>query len=218
MKVLAASAPQLLMNQAPISVILLAFIVPFFDILPNFCTSSHHFTFPFPSLLTPSSATIPTRVILAFLLSGLIAAAINYSQFMIIGRTSPLTFNIVGMAKISFILVLSYFFEDAKFSFIEVGGILLALSGTWIYGQYPDAKKVELVVEEQKRGETLGEDDEEVDEEEAEQEALMGRRSADDVEMQMQEKRKDSVLGAQVQVRECENSFSIAGSDEDGER
>jgi len=139
---------------------------------------------------------------------------------MIIGRTSPLTFNIVGMAKISFILVLSYFFEDAKFSFIEVGGILLALSGTWIYGQYPDAKKVELVVEEQKRGPGLVEDGEglDTDEEEAEQEALMGRRSADDLEMQMQEKRKDSVLGAQVQVRECENSFSSAGSDEGEER
>jgi len=65
---------------------------------------------------------------------------INYSQFMIIGRTSPLTFNIVGMAKITFVLVLSYFFEDASFSLIEVGGILLALSGTWLYGQYPDAK------------------------------------------------------------------------------
>jgi len=71
---------------------------------------------------------------------------INYSQFMIIGRTSPLTFNIVGMAKITFVLVLSYFFEDASFSFIEVGGILLALSGTWLYGQYPDAKAVPSVV------------------------------------------------------------------------
>jgi len=136
---------------------------------------------------------------------------------MIIGRTSPLTFNIVGMAKISFILVLSYFFEDAKFSFIEVGGILLALSGTWIYGQYPDAKKVELVVDsksdaDQKRDASSAE----YDEEEVEQEALMGRRSAEDVEMQMQEKRKDSAMA--VQVRECENSFSSAGSDEDGER
>ena len=136
---------------------------------------------------------------------------------MIIGRTSPLTFNIVGMAKISFILVLSYFFEDAKFSFIEVGGILLALSGTWIYGQYPDVKKSELVVdskseEEQKWHASSAE----YDEEEFEQEAFMGRKSMEDVDMQMQEKRKNSVMA--VRVRECENSFSSAGSDEDGER
>jgi len=65
---------------------------------------------------------------------------------MIIGRTSPLTFNIVGMAKITFVLVLSYFFEDASFSFIEVGGILLALSGTWLYGQHPDAKLMPVMV------------------------------------------------------------------------
>jgi hypothetical protein len=137
---------------------------------------------------------------------------------MIIGRTSPLTFNIVGMAKITFILVLSYFLEDAKFSLIEVGGILLALSGTWIYGQYPDAKKVELLVEERKSGTGDGEEDGDVDEEEAEQEALMGRKSEEDVEMQMQEKRKDSATESQVQVRECENSFSSAGSEEDAER
>jgi len=61
---------------------------------------------------------------------------------MIIGRTSPLTFNIVGMAKIIFILVLSYLFEDGAFSLIEIAGILLALAGTWLYGQYPDAKVV----------------------------------------------------------------------------
>jgi len=217
MQVLAASAPQLLMNQAPISVILLAFVAPFFDVLPNFCTSLQWLTSR--PQLTPSPATIPTRVILAFLLSGLVAAAINYSQFMIIGRTSPLTFNIVGMAKISFILVLSYFFEDAKFSFIEVGGILLALSGTWIYGQYPDVKKSELVVdskseEEQKWHASSAE----YDEEEVEQEAFMGRKSMEDVDMQMQEKRKNSVMAVQVRECECENSFSSAGSDEDGKR
>lgn len=43
MKVLNVSAPQLLMNQAPISVVLLAFVMPFIDTFPNFgesCISS----------------------------------------------------------------------------------------------------------------------------------------------------------------------------------
>jgi hypothetical protein len=85
------------------------------------------------------AALIPHKVIAAFLFSGLVAASINYSQFMIIGRTSPLTFNIVGMFKIVLVIVLSYFYEaESSFSLIEIAGILLALSGTWIYGSYPD--------------------------------------------------------------------------------
>jgi solute carrier family 35 protein E3 len=36
MQVLDASAPQLLMNQAPISVFMLVFVMPFFDTVPDF--------------------------------------------------------------------------------------------------------------------------------------------------------------------------------------
>jgi solute carrier family 35 protein E3 len=51
------SSPQLLLNQAPISVLLLAVLVPFFDTMPNF-------------------EKIPRDTMIALFLSGLAAAAL----------------------------------------------------------------------------------------------------------------------------------------------
>lgn len=77
MKDFAVSSPQLLLNQAPIAVFLLAFLVPFFDTAPNF-------------------SIIPNDTLIALFLSGLAAAALNLSQFLIIGRMSALTFNVAS--------------------------------------------------------------------------------------------------------------------------
>jgi solute carrier family 35 protein E3 len=55
MKDFAVSSPQLLLNQAPISVLLLAFMVPFFDTIPD-------------------AAKIPQETRIALFLSGLAAA------------------------------------------------------------------------------------------------------------------------------------------------
>lgn len=71
------SSPQLLLNQAPISVFLLAFLVPFFDTIPDV-------------------KSIPHDTLIALLCSGLAAAALNLSQFLIIGRMSALTFNVAS--------------------------------------------------------------------------------------------------------------------------
>lgn len=57
MKDFAVSSPQLLLNQAPISVLLLAFLVPFFDTIPDV-------------------KEIPNDTLLALFLSGLAAAAL----------------------------------------------------------------------------------------------------------------------------------------------
>ena len=92
------SSPQLLLNQAPISVLLLAFMAPFFDTVPTV-------------------STIPKDTLIALFLSGLAAALLvsilsltflsllflsqltltqNLSQFLIIGRMSALTFNVAS--------------------------------------------------------------------------------------------------------------------------
>lgn len=57
MKDFAVSSPQLLLNQAPISVLLLAFMVPFFDTVPDV-------------------QKIPRDTIVALFLSGLAAASL----------------------------------------------------------------------------------------------------------------------------------------------
>jgi solute carrier family 35 protein E3 len=68
----AVTSPQLLMNQAPISVFLLAFFVPAFDTVIDL-------------------RTVPSYTLATLLFSGLVASLLNLSQFLIIGRTSPLT-------------------------------------------------------------------------------------------------------------------------------
>jgi solute carrier family 35 protein E3 len=57
MKDFSVSSPQLLLNQAPISVLLLAFLVPFFDTVPDL-------------------KSIPRDTLVALFLSGLAAAAL----------------------------------------------------------------------------------------------------------------------------------------------
>jgi solute carrier family 35, member E3 len=62
MKDFSVSRPQLLLNQAPISVLLLAFLVPFFDTKPDV-------------------QTIPSDTLIALFLSGLAAASLVFHQF-----------------------------------------------------------------------------------------------------------------------------------------
>jgi solute carrier family 35 protein E3 len=68
------SSAQLLFNQAPLSAIMLLFAVPFCDTLPDL-------------------QQVPSVAWYALLLSGFGALVVNLSQFLIIGATSPVTFN-----------------------------------------------------------------------------------------------------------------------------
>jgi solute carrier family 35 protein E3 len=98
------SSPQLLLNQATISVGLLVFIAPFSD-----------------TILAVNLRFIQPQTWLALVLSGLCAAVLNLSQFLIIGRTSALTVSLpaqrgeqsnsnsstlLGISKLSLLLCL----------------------------------------------------------------------------------------------------------------
>lgn len=71
-KDLSVSAPQLLLNQAPVSVVLLLCFAPFVDTFPDF-------------------SIISANVLWTLFGSGILASLLNLSQFLIIGRTSALT-------------------------------------------------------------------------------------------------------------------------------
>lgn len=88
MKDFSVSSPQLLLNQAPISVLLLAFVAPLSDTVPDV-------------------KTIPRETMIALVLSGLAAATLNLSQFLIIGRMSALTFNVASKYILSYLVFLS---------------------------------------------------------------------------------------------------------------
>ncbi|KAG4436869.1 hypothetical protein IFR05_007632 [Cadophora sp. M221] len=116
MKDFAVSSPQLLLNQAPISVLLLVFVAPFFDTVPNV-------------------AIIPTDTLVALFLSGLAAAALNLSQFLIIGRMSALTFNVASNVKTIIILTYGWVSEGRVLTVKDALGIILALGGATLYSQ-----------------------------------------------------------------------------------
>jgi solute carrier family 35 protein E3 len=108
------SAPQLLLNQAPISVLLLIPFVPFFDKIPDL-------------------SIVPTNIMFSVCASGVMASLYNLSQFLIIGRTSALTFNIVSHLKTIMILSIGWYSEGKILSSREWFGVALALGGGWVY-------------------------------------------------------------------------------------
>ena len=110
------TAPQLLLNQAPVSVLLLACVAPFVDTTPNF-------------------ALIPRNVLWTLFGSGILASLLNLSQFLIIGRTSALTFNIVSNLKTIMIVSLSWWMEGRVPGFRDLVGVSLALGGAYAYSQ-----------------------------------------------------------------------------------
>lgn len=110
----AVSAPQLLLNQAPISVLLLIPFVPFFDTIPDL-------------------SSVPANILWSVCASGIMASLYNLSQFLIIGRTSALTFNIVSHLKTILILSIGWYSEGKILSPKEWFGVLLALGGGWVY-------------------------------------------------------------------------------------
>ncbi|KAF2490577.1 TPT-domain-containing protein [Lophium mytilinum] len=116
------SGPQLLLNQAPLSVILLIPFVPFFDKMPDV-------------------HAIPTDIILALCASGIMASLLNLSQFLIIGRTSALTFNVVGHLKTILILSFGWYSDGTILSDKEIAGIVLALGGGWVYSHLSMSRK-----------------------------------------------------------------------------
>ncbi|KAK0102569.1 hypothetical protein ONS95_006180 [Cadophora gregata] len=116
MKDFAVSSPQLLLNQAPISVLLLVFVAPFFDTVPDI-------------------KIIPNDTLIALFLSGIAAAALNLSQFLIIGRMSALTFNVASNVKTILILTYGWVSEGREMTVKDALGIILALGGATLYSQ-----------------------------------------------------------------------------------
>jgi len=94
---------------------MLVFIVPFFE--------------PVFSLPWNLSAEAMALV----LLSGLVAFLVNLSIFWIIGRTSPLTYNMVGHCKFCVTLIGGFLLFNDPIATNQLLGILSTLSGIALY-------------------------------------------------------------------------------------
>jgi solute carrier family 35 protein E3 len=110
------NAWQLLYLQAPVSMMILMFIAPAVDDVASL--GSRNFKDGAFFWLAASAG-------LAFL--------VNLSIFLVIGKTSPVSYNVLGHAKLCTILLSGYFFFGEQCSASRFLGILMALGGVFSY-------------------------------------------------------------------------------------
>ncbi|EEC67180.1 hypothetical protein OsI_34048 [Oryza sativa Indica Group] len=76
----------------------------------------------------------PNHCILAFIvLSCSIAVCVDFSTFLVIGTTSPVTYQVLGHLKTCLILSFGYVLLRDPFTFRNVAGILVAIFGMGLY-------------------------------------------------------------------------------------
>jgi len=119
---LRVTSPQLLLCQAPLGAGLLLFFVPFSDQLPD-------------------PRTVPVDGWLTLLASALMASVLNLTAFLVIGRTSTITYNVVSNLKTVIILCLGWISDGRKLSQRDLTGIVFAVGGAFVYSQVAQRKK-----------------------------------------------------------------------------
>ncbi|KAK5663943.1 hypothetical protein OQA88_155 [Cercophora sp. LCS_1] len=108
------SSMQLLFNQAPVSAIMLLYVIPFVDTFPVW-------------------VEVPVNRWMMILLSGFFAALINISQFFIIAQTGPVSSTVVGHVKTCTIVTLGWMTSGRTIGDRSVLGVLVALGGIIAY-------------------------------------------------------------------------------------
>jgi len=124
-KELECNSYQLLYWQAPISAVLLIPLIPLFDDL---------------STLTEWPNREATT---AIIISSSLAFLVNLSIFLVIGKTSPVTYNVLGHFKLTVILTLGFVAFGATVDWRNITGVLLTLSGVIWYTQLKTSQPAE---------------------------------------------------------------------------
>lgn len=69
-------------------------------------------------------------------LSCLISVSVNFSTFLVIGKTSPVTYQVLGHLKTCLVLAFGYVLLHNPFSWRNIFGILIALVGMILYSYF----------------------------------------------------------------------------------
>jgi len=69
-------------------------------------------------------------------LSCLISVSVNFSTFLVIGKTSPVTYQVLGHLKTCLVLAFGYVLLHDPFSWRNIFGILVALVGMILYSYF----------------------------------------------------------------------------------
>lgn len=113
------SSTQLLYQSAPYQALTLFVSGPFLD---GLLTNQNVFAFNY----TP-------QVLVFIVLSCLISVSVNFSTFLVIGKTSPVTYQVLGHLKTCLVLTFGYVLLHDPFSWRNIFGILVAIVGMVLY-------------------------------------------------------------------------------------
>ncbi|KAL5203410.1 hypothetical protein ABZP36_014362 [Zizania latifolia] len=116
------SSTQLLYQSCPYQSLTLFLIGPFLD---GFLTNQNVFAFDYTS-----------QVVFFIVLSCLISVSVNFSTFLVIGKTSPVTYQVLGHLKTCLVLTFGYVLLHDPFSWRNILGILIAVVGMALYSYF----------------------------------------------------------------------------------
>ncbi|KAL2925452.1 UDP-xylose transporter 3 [Bienertia sinuspersici] len=116
------SSTQLLYQSSPFQAATLLITGPFLDKL---LTNQNVFAFKYT-----------TQVVIFIILSCLISVSVNFSTFLVIGKTSPVTYQVLGHLKTCLVLAFGYILLHDPFSWRNILGILVAIVGMILYSYY----------------------------------------------------------------------------------
>ncbi|XP_057782576.1 UDP-xylose transporter 1-like isoform X1 [Salvia miltiorrhiza] len=121
-KRLNVSSTQLLYQSAPFQSAILFLTGPFVD---QFLTKQNVYAYKYSPL------------VLGFIVvSCLIAVLVNFSTFLVIGKTSPVTYQVLGHLKTCLVLAFGYTLLHDPFTWRNILGILVAVVGMGMYSYF----------------------------------------------------------------------------------
>eukprot|EP00758_Cryptobia_borreli_P015741 Tbor_TRINITY_DN6049_c0_g2::TRINITY_DN6049_c0_g2_i1::g.10600::m.10600/K15285/SLC35E3; solute carrier family 35, member E3 len=114
---------QLLYAQAPISTLMLIPLCFYFDFLPEIRES-------------------PPFTILAAVISSVPAIAANISMYLVIGKSGPVTYNVLGYCKLVIITCINFISVDLPLNFKNMSGVVIMMMGVLWYTHICTADEV----------------------------------------------------------------------------
>lgn len=131
-KELEVGSMQMLHEHSPLAAVFLIVILPFMEpILP---LESEQLNTSFPtsermSLFSWVQHKATFMAVFVILLSSIMGLLLNWSMFLMIGSTSPLTFNVVGHLKTVIVIIGGVFFFGDTIPFMKAISLLIAAIG-----------------------------------------------------------------------------------------
>lgn len=83
---------------------------------------------------------VPFSAVAMVFLSCTIAFLVNVSIYWIIGKTSPLTYNMFGHLKFCLTVIGGYLIFNEPMSFMQILGVILTFSGVTLYAHFKVCK------------------------------------------------------------------------------